>query len=38
MADGRWTSKIGPFEDIEHELAGLTGQEYGDVAMYLRRL
>jgi hypothetical protein len=36
-SDGRWTSKLGPLEDIEHELAGLVGQEYGTVALFLRR-
>lgn len=37
LLDGRWTSKLGALEDIQHELGGLVGQEYGDVALFLRR-
>jgi hypothetical protein len=32
-----WTSKLGPREDIEHELDGLAGHEYGRVAVVLSR-
>lgn len=33
-----WTSKIGDFEDIEHTLAGLSGNEYyGEVLVILKR-
>lgn len=36
--DGRWTSKIGTLEDIEHEsLDALEGEEYGYVAQFLSR-
>lgn len=36
--DGWWASKIGEFEDIEHEtLAALEGLYYGRVARILRR-
>lgn len=37
LADGRWTSKLGPNVDIEHGLAGLKGSRYGNVAAVLRR-
>jgi hypothetical protein len=34
---GRWTSKLGRWEDIEHELDGLAGGDYGDVSIFMRR-
>lgn len=37
LPNGRWTSKLGPEEDIEHELNGLVGPCYGSVAAILRR-
>lgn len=38
LRDGRWTSKLGSFEDIEHEdPAALAGPLYGSVRMWLRR-
>jgi hypothetical protein len=37
LSDGRWISKLGNCEDIEHTLDGLTGQVYGEVAQILRR-
>lgn len=37
LPNGRWTSKIGEFEDIEHELEGLTGFYYGTVTQILKR-
>ena len=37
LADGRWTSKLGRSEDIEHELHALEGDVYGRVAVVLRR-
>jgi hypothetical protein len=37
LANGRWTSKLGPDEDIEHDLAGLVGALYGSVVQFLRR-
>ena len=33
----RWTSKLGPEDDIEHELDGLVGPLYGAVVQVLRR-
>jgi hypothetical protein len=37
LSNGGWTSKLGPQEDIEHTLNGLTGPEYGQVAQVLKR-
>jgi hypothetical protein len=37
LPNGRWTSKLGKIEDIEHELDGLTGSVYGTVAQILKR-
>lgn len=37
LPSGRWTSKLGPREDIEHDLHDLTGMVYGSVALVLKR-
>ncbi|GJD23195.1 unknown protein [Rivularia sp. IAM M-261] len=37
LPNGKWTSKLGSWEDIEHELEGLTGEMYGDVKQILKR-
>lgn len=37
LLNGQWTSKIGDFEDIEHELDSLTGYYYGEVVQILKR-
>jgi hypothetical protein len=37
LPNGRWTSKIGAMEDIEHSLHDLTGALYGAVALILKR-
>jgi hypothetical protein len=40
LANGKWTSKLGPSEDIEHVLDALTGHdghEYGQVVQIMRR-
>ena len=38
LPNGRWTSKLGRAEDIEHAApAELEGEAYGAVAMYMRR-
>ncbi len=37
LPSGLWTSKLGPFVDIEHELEALEGHEYGAVAVTLKR-
>ncbi len=37
LPSGRWTSKAGIFEDLEHSLEGLEGDLYGRVVCLLRR-
>lgn len=38
LADGRWTSKLGQWEDVVHDdLAALEGGEYGEVGALLQR-
>ena len=36
-ASGRWTSKLGELEDIEHGLHDLVGAEYGAVVLLMGR-
>jgi hypothetical protein len=38
LGNGRWTSKLGPDDDIEHTLEGLVSPVYGAVVQFLRRL
>lgn len=36
LPNGRWTSKLGPYEDIEHHtLQGVEGGQYGDLAFVM---
>jgi hypothetical protein len=37
LSSGRWTSKLGPMEDIEHALHDLTGAVYGSVVLVMKR-
>ena len=37
LPTGRWTSKLGQSEDIEHSLHDVEGELYGRVALILRR-
>lgn len=37
LPSGRWTSKIGKWEDIEHDLVALEGERYGRVVQVLKR-
>ncbi len=37
LPNGVWTSKLGPWEDIEHSLQALTGDVYGEVVRVFRR-
>ena len=37
LPNGRWVSKLGLSEDIEHALHDLTGTEYGDVVFVMKR-
>jgi len=37
LPNGRWTSKLGELEDIEHDLHDLEGDVYGRVVVIMRR-
>ncbi len=38
LVDGRWTSKLGGWEDIEHEaLEDLDSPDYGTSKMFMRK-
>jgi hypothetical protein len=38
LADGRWTSKLGRFHDIEHNTAeGIVSEGYGSIVRFLKR-
>jgi hypothetical protein len=37
VRDGRWISKLGASEDIEHNLSDLEGECYGRVVVCLER-
>lgn len=37
LPNGRWISKLGPSEDIEHALHDLTGMVYGSVVLVMKR-
>jgi hypothetical protein len=37
LVNGRWTSKLGQLEDIEHALDDLVGEVYGKVGQILKR-
>ena len=37
LASGRWTSKLGEREDIEHALRDLEGEIYGTVVLIMKR-
>lgn len=38
LPNGRWTSKLGRLEDIEHAIAeAVAGQTYGAAVLYMRR-
>ena len=37
LATGRWTSKLGKMEDIEHDLRDLAGAFYGSVVLVMKR-
>jgi hypothetical protein len=36
-SNGRWTSKLGELEDIEHDLDDLEGDVYGRVVLFMQR-
>ena len=37
LDSGRWTSKLGRREDIDHALRDLEGEEYGSVVLVMKR-
>lgn len=37
LIDGRWTSKLGRWQDIEHRLHDLEGEAYGSVVQIMKR-
>ena len=37
LSNGRWTSKLGPSERIEHDFDALEGAAYGQIAQIMRR-
>jgi hypothetical protein len=37
LENGRWTSKLGELEDIEHDLDNLEGERYGTIGGIMRR-
>src|SRR5262245_34666563 len=37
LPGGRWTSKLGVLQDIEHELRDLEGRRYGPVVLVMKR-
>src|SRR5260370_20433968 len=37
LSTGRWTSKLGQVEDMEHDLRALEGHLYGAVAVLLKQ-
>ena len=37
LPNGRWTSKLGILEDIEHALLDLEGSDYGKVVVLMKR-
>ncbi len=37
IGEGKWTSKLGPQYDIEHEFEALDGNEYGNPKVFMRR-
>jgi len=37
LDSGRWTSKLGQLEDIEHDINGLSDSEYGFIAVYMKK-
>ena len=38
LSPGLWTSKLGNLQDIEHHIDGVSGDQYGAVAVIMKRL
>lgn len=37
LVSGRWTSKLGSLEDVEHGLDAFLGSRYGDIGVIMKR-
>ena len=37
IGNGIWTSKLGEWFDISHEIKGVSGSSYGDIAFFMER-
>lgn len=37
LSSGLWTSKLGKLQDIEHDIDGVSGDQYGSVAIIMKR-
>jgi hypothetical protein len=37
LLSGKWTSKLGRWQDVEHELEGLVCDRYGTVKQVMKR-
>jgi len=37
LSNGKWTSKLGPSEDVEHSLKSVSDGEYGKPVVYFKR-
>lgn len=37
LKTGYWTSKLGPFIDVQHTIHSVEAGEYGNVIVYLKR-
>ena len=37
LSNGRWSSKLGKLEDIEHEISGVEESEYGTAVVFMVR-
>jgi hypothetical protein len=38
LNSGRWTSKLGRLEDVEHDLDAFIDSDYGDVSVIMKRI
>ena len=38
LPSGRWTSKLGRYEDIEHDLSALVDSDYGRITVLMKRV
>ena len=38
LPTGKWTSKLGNRHDIEHDLRGVEGRDYGNAKVFMKRV